>query len=123
MRLRDVTTYLMIMLIMLLFVSYGGVMDYNRSISPGFMRNVFEMWKPDFPQMTYYGLYWNVILGVPYVIFMFYFLRNGGTGFEFMIVLNFTIVYGVFYANGRFREPLMPLLVLWFARRAGNGKL
>jgi len=103
---------------MLLFVSYGGVMDYNNNISHGFMKNVYEMWKPDFPQAAVYGWYWNVILGVPYIIFMFYFFRKVDyVSFEFITVSTFIIAYGFIYANGRFREPLMPLLILWVCKR------
>jgi hypothetical protein len=103
---------------MLLFVSYGGVAEFNTRINPGFMRNVFEMWKPDFTQAAVYGLYWNVILGLPYVIFLFYFFRHVKVlSLEFILVLTFTIIYGLIYANARFREPLMPFLFIWFARR------
>jgi hypothetical protein len=36
--------------------------------------------------------------------------------FEFITVSTFIIAYGFIYANGRFREPLMPLLILWVCK-------
>jgi hypothetical protein len=115
---KNMITYCLIMLTMLLFVSYGGVIDFNNNASHGFMRNVYEMLKPDFPQAAVYGWYWNIILGIPYIIFMLYFFRTADyKSFEFITVITFILVYGFIYANGRFREPLMPILFLWLAKR------
>jgi hypothetical protein len=105
------------MITVLLFSSYGTVMSHNLGISQGFMRNVMELYKPDFPCATYYWIGFNVVIGIPYLIILFVFLRNVKIfSFETLIVLTFTLIYGFIYANGRFREQFFPLIILWLGK-------
>lgn len=112
---KTILLYTLILGLTLLFASYGATFKFHPSL--GFMRNLYEMWMPSFNMLP---VQWNYILFVPYVVFMFYFLRNVEIkSFEFLIVITFTLVYSMIYTQPRFREPLMPILILWFAKRCG----
>ena len=105
--------YFAILGLTLLFASYGATFNFHPSL--GFMRNLYEMWMPSFNLLP---VSWTYILFIPYVFFMFYFLRKVKVlSFEFLIVITFTIIDSLIYAQPRFREPLMPILFLWFAKR------
>lgn len=104
--------FVSILVLMLGFISYGSVIDYNIGMSKGFMANVFEMWKPS------WAIYSSWIFAIPQALFLLYFIRNVELrSFEVAIVLTFTIIYGFIYAHTLMREPLMPILILWFADR------
>lgn len=103
-------------LIILGFVSYGGVISTNHSLSKGFMSNFWNLWKPAFNLSVIFSRYFVYIQFLPYVISMFYFLRNVKLlSIEFGIFLILTLVYSVIYSEPRYREPFMPLLVLYIA--------
>ena len=107
-----------ILILMLGFVSYGNVMNYNLEMSKGFMANVFEMWKPS------WAIWGNPIFAVIQGLFFLYFIRNvNWKSFEIAIVLTFTIIYGFIYAHTLMREPLMPILILWFANQVNRQDL
>lgn len=104
-----------ILILMLGFVSYGNVMNYNLEMSKGFMANVFEMWKPSWA--IWGNPYFTILQGV----FFLYFIRNVKLKtFEVAVVLTFTIIYGLIYAHTLMREPLMPILILWFANKVNR---
>lgn len=117
---KTLLLYFSILGITLLFVSYGAVGVFNAKLNQGFMRNFYEMWMPSFNMLP---VYWNYILFLPYILFLFYFIRNVDVkSFEFLITITFTIVYCLIYAQPRFREPLMPILILWLSKRIENEK-
>lgn len=112
-RRRMISLYISILILTLTFASYGTIFNFHPS--QGFMRNFYEMWMPSFNMLP---IQWNYILFIPYVCFMFYFVRHIEIiSFEFLITITFTIVYSIIYAQPRFREPLMPILFLWFANQ------
>ena len=69
---KMIVLYVLILLVQLAFVSYGGVSDFNKNLSQGFMTNIYEMWKPDFGFASCYSSIWNYILITPYLFLMFY---------------------------------------------------
>jgi hypothetical protein len=99
-----------VLVLMTGFISYTNVINYNAGLSKGFMSNVFEMWKPS------WAIWGNPIFAVIQGLFFLYFIRNvNWKSFEVAIVVTFTIIYGLIYAHTGMREPLMPILILWFA--------
>lgn len=110
---KTIILFLAILGVTLLFASYGNTFKFHPS--QGFMRNFYEMWMPSFNMLP---VYWNYVLFIPYVGLMFYFIRNiEFNSFEFLIVITFTVVYSIIYAQPRFREPLMPIIILWFTKQ------
>lgn len=110
---KKMILYFVILGIMLMFASYGKTFQFHPK--QGFMQNFYEMWKPSFNMIP---LFLSYILFLPYILFMFYFVRHVDVrSFEMMIVITFTLVYSLVYGQNRFREPLMPILILWFADR------
>ena len=110
---KTLLLYIAILVLTLLFASYGATFKFHPSL--GVMRNFYEMWMPSFNMLP---VQWNYILFIPYVVFIFYFVRNVEIiSFEFLITITFTIVYSIIYAQPRFREPLMPILFLWFSKQ------
>lgn len=109
---KTVLLYFLILAVTLMFSSYGETFKFHPS--QGFMQNFYEMWKPSFNILP---VGWTYILFVPYTLFIIVFIRNIDSWFEIIVVVTFTIIYSIIYANARMREPLMPILILWFSRR------
>jgi hypothetical protein len=109
--------WVFILLIMLPFVSYGPVSQFNANINPGFMTNVWNIWKPDFPNVTYYGLWWNYVLMIPYLFYLVYFIRHSKIFcLENILAFTFTMVYSFIYGNARFREPVVMAIIAWYGK-------
>lgn len=95
---------LIIPIIMLGFVSYGIEQPPGK-----FMQNVWEMWKPSF----YPTGFFNYLQMPFYIIIIFLFIKKI-TIFDptLLIVISFTLVYGYLHGEFRYREPLIPLILL-----------
>lgn len=100
-------------LFMIGFSSIGGVVEYNRTLSQGFMDNVWEMWKPSFGVSDAY-LYHSLtyLQAVPYLVLGWLFIRKAQIGVSVFLIAGFTIVYSSVFAQPRYRDPLIPLILL-----------
>jgi len=116
--LRNHRIYLLlaIPLIILGFVSYGGVIHTNNSLSKGLMQNFWNLWKPAFNVSLIYSKAFVYIQFLPYAAAMLYFIRKVKlASIEFGIFTMLTVVYCIIYSEPRYREPFMPFLFLYIA--------
>ena len=105
---------LMILFITLLFQSPGSAVPYSYGMNKNFMNAIYELWKPSFPILNFYwsGLTW--MLAIPYAALMIYFVRNVRLKDPLLwIAIIYTIIFGLILAYPVYREPIMPLFVLW----------
>ncbi|RPI19696.1 MAG: hypothetical protein EHM58_00390 [Ignavibacteriae bacterium] len=102
-------------LIVIGFSSSANVVgSCQQTMSFGFMNNIWELWKPAFNTSIYYSKWFVYIQAIPYLILMWYFLRNVNFfSTEIFLIILFTIVYSFMYSCQRYREPLMPLIILF----------
>jgi len=100
-----------ILLIVAAFQSYGTVVT-NTFISShqGVLQNIWELWKPVFTRLP---SWWNYILFIPYSFMMFMFIRKQKIwSYQFELFCIWTVVYGLIYGLARYREPLIPVILL-----------
>lgn len=107
---------ILIPLIIIPFSSFGGVIRFNHNYGQGFLSNLWNLWKPAFDITVVYSKWFVYLQVIPYSIVFFYFLRNVKLfSLEFCIAAGLSIVYGIIYGQPRYREPFMPLLLLYIA--------
>jgi hypothetical protein len=101
------------------FSSSGNVINSCQYyMTHGFMNNVWELWKPSFNTSISYSVWFVYIQAGPYLLLMWYFFRNiPAFSIEIFLVLLFTITYSLLFSTPRYREPLMPLVILFVANQ------
>lgn len=113
---RKLLQFILIPVIILGFVSYGGVIKANINLSKGHMLNFWHIWQPSFNTSIAYGKVFVYLQMIPYILSMFYFIKKIKIlSAEFGVFIILSLAYGLIYAEPRYREPFMPLLFLFIA--------
>jgi hypothetical protein len=115
--------FMTFLLVMLPFQAFGSVLVKNYQVlGLGFNRNLFELWFNGgsaflFTQSTI--IYWAF---VPcYLAAIIYYFRNVELDADSLIVITVTIVFMLIVGNPTYREPVMPLVALWYGKRFTKG--
>lgn len=108
---------LIYILITLLFVSYGWISNGQHNTGNNMMRNFWSLWQPSFNTSIGYSKFFVYLQFLPYIIGMFYFIRNITIQHEaFYIFIILSVSYSLIYGEPRFREPFMPYIFLFCAQ-------
>jgi len=113
------------------FVSYSGVIDSNASMSHLLAFNIWHLWQPPFNYTLVYSPMLVNLIFLPYIIMLIVWIHNirgnntkkgifnkiyYGEGFvELTIAVILTLGFCWSPGEPRYKEPFMPLLVLFFA--------
>lgn len=114
------------------FVSYSGVIGSNASMAHLLAFNIWHLWQPPFNYTLVYSPMLVNLVFLPYIIMLIVWIRNirynstkkgifnkiyYGEGFvELIIAVILTVGYCWSPGEPRYKEPFMPLLVLFFAK-------
>ena len=96
-----------IFLILLGFISYGNVTDYNIAIQQKPMQNFWEFWKPNFFGVSEL----NYVLFLPYTLIMFLWIRFGSIK-EIAIILLSSIAVSLVFARVGHREMIFMFILI-----------
>ena len=109
---KPLECYILLMLAILPFQSFGGVLDFNFAKSQGYTWNMWKMWSPSFLPVLQYGEWWNYLLALPYLIIMFLFIRRVEIiSWPFLFVLSVSLCYAFTCGSPRYKEILFPAIL------------
>ena len=114
--------YWLIILYLILQVLFTSLFHYftpntigmHEEFNKGFMNNVFELWKPATDWIYLLSGKWIIFLMFPFYVILYYLfikyvpIKN----VAFLLVIIFSICYGIKYAHPYHREILIPVMLI-----------